>query len=353
MTSTSPLAERLQPGGSPPRQDDHFDARGTGGAGLHFTGPTVITGGEGRRRPPPRRIGSGLDRRWSQERPAGRAAGRRHHERRARRRHHGRRQRSRLDDQAAQDRDTFNGKRRKRTFFAQDDPEADIQISGGNGSGYRAHRYGPRPDADRGRDRHRRRRTAAERRRLRTTRPRRRSARRWTPADKRRCASSDGEIHFGETPPPAARRRLPTPTRSRSTGRWAPRRRSSSTSRAGAFAQGATAETGTSEIEISALLGDVARPRGRPRHYRCRRDLDRPRGPRAEPGRRRRPHLLAPPCADRSSASTGPTINGRGGSGAGATYTGVLCSMPAARATASHRRLGQRRAVQEASAPTR
>jgi Ca2+-binding RTX toxin-like protein len=27
--------------------DDHFDARGTGGAGLHFTGPTVITGGEG------------------------------------------------------------------------------------------------------------------------------------------------------------------------------------------------------------------------------------------------------------------------------------------------------------------
>ena len=27
--------------------DDHFDARGTGGAGLHFTGPIVITGGEG------------------------------------------------------------------------------------------------------------------------------------------------------------------------------------------------------------------------------------------------------------------------------------------------------------------
>jgi Ca2+-binding RTX toxin-like protein len=27
--------------------DDHFDARGTGGAGLHFTGPIVVTGGEG------------------------------------------------------------------------------------------------------------------------------------------------------------------------------------------------------------------------------------------------------------------------------------------------------------------
>lgn len=27
--------------------DDHFDARGTGGAGLHFTGPIVMTGGEG------------------------------------------------------------------------------------------------------------------------------------------------------------------------------------------------------------------------------------------------------------------------------------------------------------------
>ena len=139
--------------------DDHFDGRGTGGAGLKFQGPIVVTGGEGDDDLLRGSVGADvidggpgddvLDAQDGDDILRGGAGN------------------DTLGAGGGADSidggagiDTMNGSEGDDTFLAQDD-EADATISGGSGLGHGLHRHGRRPGADHGRERVRRRHAAA------------------------------------------------------------------------------------------------------------------------------------------------------------------------------------------------
>ena len=314
--------------------DDHFDARGTGGAGLHFTGPTVITGGEGN--DDLLRGESVVD---SIDGGPGDDV---------------------LDAQPGNDvlnggpgddvmtgggdddtltggpgHDTFNGNDGNDTFHAQDD-EADISLSGGPGTDTANIDTGidPAPVAVEnvigdggpppgGPGCSYNAVTSAV------------SATMTAGAQATLVVVGD-EIRFGD-PAVACGAATTANTDTITVGGVAGSVETLVIDQSGgAFAPGATAETGTSEIEISTLLGDasdlVIVNARRPRLHLGRHD-----GRGAQRRRRHRRHLLAAPRPDRGlrprrarTRSTGAVARARA-----PPTPERSCSMPVTRATPS------------------
>jgi Ca2+-binding RTX toxin-like protein len=303
--------------------NDHFDARGTGGAGLHFTGPIVITGGEGD--DDLLRGGSAAD---SIDGGPGNDV---------------------LDAQQGNDvldggpgddfmtaggeddtltggpgRDTFNGNDGSDTFHAQDD-EADASLSGGPGADTAHIDTGldPTPIAVE---------TVigdggpppsgpgcvynAVTRMVTAT---------MAAGAQATLVVAGGAIHFGATPSACDTATTANTDTIVVNGAAGSTETLVIDQSGGAFAPGATAEAATSEIEISAVLGDagdIVVVHGTAGPDTISVGLS---GIALNADGDAEITFGTLPARIEVFGHAGPnTINGRGGSGAGATYTGAL-----------------------------
>ena len=305
--------------------DDHFDARGTGGAGLKFLGPTTIFGGEGdddllRGSAVADVIDGGpgedvLDAQDGDDILRGGPGN------------------DTLGAGGGADSieggagiDTMNGSEGDDTFYAQDD-EADASISGGQGFdvAYIDTGVDPTPvtvehvigddtpppppvtgctyDAV----------TKAAKATL-------------APGATATLDVDGAQIRFGTTPVACGAATTTNTDSILVTGAAGSVESITIDLAGGHFAPGATVESGTSEIEISLLLGDETDLVKVQRHVRSRHDRGRYQRRRPHDGhRRRRDAGRRDPPSSRSSALRAPnTLSGRGGSGAGDDFPSKL-----------------------------